>query len=247
LIESELFGREKGAYTGALSRESGRFGVADGGTLFLDEVSELPLESQAKLLRVLESGTFERLGSSRTEKVNVRLIAASNRDLATAVREGRFRQDLFFRLQVFPIQIPPLRDRREDIPPLVWAFTKEFGRQLGKVIENVPRRSMDALQSYAWPGNVRELRNVIERSMILTDGPTLRLVLTNRSESGATSEPAQTLEEVERRHILDVLLQTGWRISGVHGAARILDVKATTLEYRMKKLGIKRNAPVANA
>ncbi len=170
LIESELFGREKGAYTGALTRESGRFEVADGGTLFLDEVGELPLELQAKLLRVLENGTFERLGSSRTVKVNVRLVAATNRDLGQAVRENRFRQDLFFRLQVFPIQIPPLRERREDIPPLVWAFIKELGRQLGKVIENVPRQSMEALRTYPWPGNVRELRNVIERSMILTDG-----------------------------------------------------------------------------
>ena len=242
LIESELFGREKGAYTGALSRESGRFEVADGGTLFLDEVGELPLELQAKLLRVLENGTFERLGSSRTVKVNVRLIAASNRDLGQAVRENRFRQDLFFRLQVFPIRIPPLRDRREDIPPLVWAFIKEFGRQLGKVIESVPRQSMEALRDYAWPGNVRELRNVIERSMILTDGPTLRVVLPDGRESPERRAPASTLEDVERRHILDVLGQTGWRISGASGAARILDVKPTTLEYRMKKLGIERTA-----
>ena len=240
LIESELFGREKGAYTGAMSRESGRFEVADGGTLFLDEVGELPIELQAKLLRVLENGTFERLGSSRTVKVNVRLIAASNRDLGQAVRENRFRQDLFFRLQVFPIQIPPLRDRREDIPPLVWAFIKEFGRHLGKVIENVPRQSMEALRNYAWPGNVRELRNVIERSMILTDGPTLRVVLPDGVEAAPVLEPALTLEEVERRHILDVLEQTGWRISGASGAARILAVKPTTLESRMKKLGIER-------
>ena len=152
LIESELFGREKGAYTGALTRESGRFEVADGGTLFLDEVGELPLELQAKLLRVLENGTFERLGSSRTVKVDVRLVAATNRDLDQAVRENRFRQDLFFRLQVFPIQIPPLRDRREDIPPLVWAFIKEFGRHLGKVIETVPRQSMEALRDYSLAG-----------------------------------------------------------------------------------------------
>ena len=152
LIESELFGREKGAYTGALSRERGRFEVADGGTLLLDEVGELPIELQAKLLRVLEHGNFERLGSSRTMKVDVRLIAATNRDLGQAVRENRFRQDLFYRLQVFPIQIPPLRDRREDIPPLVWAFIKEFGRQLGKVIENVPRRSMDALRALLLAG-----------------------------------------------------------------------------------------------
>ena len=240
LIESELFGREKGAYTGALSRESGRFEVADGGTLFLDEVGELPIELQAKLLRVLEHGTFERLGSSRTVKVNVRLVAASNRDLGQAVRENRFRQDLFFRLQVFPIHIPPLRDRREDIPPLVWAFIKDFGRQLGKLIEHVPRQSMEALRAYSWPGNVRELRNVIERSMILTDGPTLRVVLPNGSQAPPVVEPSVTLEDVERRHILDVLGQTGWRISGANGAARILAVKPTTLESRMKKLGIER-------
>ena len=240
LIESELFGREKGAYTGALTRESGRFEVADGGTLFLDEVGELPLELQAKLLRVLENGTFERLGSSRTVKVNVRLVAASNRDLGQAVRENRFRQDLFFRLQVFPIQIPPLRDRREDIPPLVWAFIKEFGRQLGKVIENVPRQSMEALRNYSWPGNVRELRNVIERSMILTDGADTSCGAAGWRGGRARLEPALTLEDVERRHILDVLGQTGWRISGGSGAARVLGVKPTTLEYRMKKLGIER-------
>ena len=240
LIESELFGREKGAYTGALTRESGRFEIADGGTLFLDEVGELPMELQAKLLRVLENGTFERLGSSRTVKVNVRLIAASNRDLGQAVRENRFRQDLFFRLQVFPIQIPPLRDRREDIPPLVWAFIKAFGRQLGKVIENVPRQSMEALRAYAWPGNVRELRNVIERSMILTDGPTLRVVLPDSSHATPVVQPSVTLDENERRHILDMLEQTGWRISGANGAARILAIKPTTLESRMKKLGIER-------
>ena len=240
LIESELFGREKGAYTGALTRESGRFEVADGGTLFLDEVGELPLELQAKLLRVLENGTFERLGSSRTMKVNVRVVAATNRDLGQAVRENRFRQDLFFRLQVFPIQIPPLRERREDIPPLVWAFIKELGRHLGKVIENVPRQSMEALRNYSWPGNVRELRNVIERSMILTDGPTLRVVLPDGVAATQRVEPAMTIEEVERRHILDVLGQTGWRISGGSGAARVLGLKPTTLEYRMKKLGIER-------
>ncbi len=240
LIESELFGREKGAYTGALTRESGRFEVADGGTLFLDEVGELPLELQAKLLRVLENGTFERLGSSRTVKVNVRLIAASNRDLGQAVRENRFRQDLFFRLQVFPIHIPPLRDRREDIPPLVWAFIKEFGRHLGKVIEHVPRHSMEALRNYAWPGNVRELRNVIERSMILTDDATLRVALPDGVAPAQRLEPAMTIEEVERRHIRGVLDQTGWRVSGDSGAARILGVRPTTLEYRMKKLGIER-------
>ena len=240
LIESELFGREKGAYTGALSRESGRFEVADGGTLFLDEVGELPIELQAKLLRVLENGAFERLGSSRTMKVNVRVVAATNRDLGQAVREHRFREDLFYRLKVFPIRIPPLRDRREDIQSLVWAFISEFGRQLGKVIESVPRQSMEALRTYAWPGNVRELRNVIERSMILTDGPTLRVALPDGMEAAPVLQPARTLEDVERRHILDVLGQTGWRISGASGAARILALKPTTLEYRMKKLGIER-------
>ena len=223
-----------------MSREIGRFEVADGGTLLLDEVGELPIELQAKLLRVLEHGTFERLGSSRTVRVNVRLIAASNRDLSQAVRENRFRQDLFFRLQVFPIQIPPLRERRDDIPPLVWAFIKEFGRQLGEVIESVPRRSMEALRSYSWPGNVRELRNVVERSMILTDGATLRVAVPNGAEAAQVHEPALTLEDVERRHILDVLGQTGWRISGGGGAARILAIKPTTLESRMKKLGIER-------
>ena len=240
LIESELFGREKGAYTGALTRESGRFEVADGGTLFLDEVGELPIELQAKLLRVLEDGTFERLGSSRTIKVNVRVVAATNRDLDQAVREQRFRQDLYYRLNVFPIQVPPLREHRDDIPPLVWAFIAEFGRHLGKVIESVPRHSMEALRNYAWPGNIRELRNVIERSMILTDGPTLRVALPDGLAAAPSAEPARTLEDVERRHILDVLGQTGWRISGDSGAARILDVKPTTLEYRMKKLGIER-------
>ena len=240
LIESELFGREKGAYTGALSKEAGRFGTADGGTLFLDEVGELPLELQAKLLRVLETGTFERLGSSRTVKVDVRLVAATNRDLGQAVRENRFRQDLFFRLQVFPIQIPPLRDRREDIPPLVWMFVKQFGQQLGHVIEHVPRHAMDALVAYSWPGNIRELRNVIERSMILTDGPTLRVVLPDGSAPSPAARAIGTLEEAERQHILDALEQTRWRISGEQGAARILGVKPTTLEYRMKKLGIER-------
>ena len=240
LIESELFGREKGAYTGALSREIGRFEAADGGTLFLDEVGELPLELQAKLLRAIETGTFERLGSSKTVKVNVRLIAASNRDLAQAVRENQFRKDLFFRLKVFPIQIPPLRDRREDIPPLVWTFIKEFGQQLGKVIEHVPRASMEALQAYAWPGNIRELRNVIERAMILTDGPMLHVVLSEADTGVSAVARPVTLEDAERRHILTVLGQTGGRISGAHGAARLLSVKPTTLESRMKRLGISR-------
>jgi transcriptional regulator with GAF, ATPase, and Fis domain len=240
LIESELFGREKGAYTGALSREVGRFEMADGGTLFLDEIGEFPIELQAKLLRVLETGTFERLGSSRTFKVDVRLIAATNRDLTEAVRAHQFRQDLFFRLQVFPIHVPPLRERRDDIAPLVWTFIKQFGLQLGKVIESVPRPSMTTLQAYYWPGNVRELRNVIERSMILSDGPTLRIALPDTIAGQTLMEGVLTLEEMERRHVLDVLERTSWRVSGPNGAARLLGLKPTTLEYRMKKLGITR-------
>jgi len=240
LIESELFGREKGAYTGALSREVGRFEMADGGTLFLDEIGELPIELQSKLLRVLESGTFERLGSSRTVKVDVRLVAATNRDLTEAVRTRQFRQDLFFRLQVFPISIPPLRDRRDDIAPLVWRFIKQFGAQLGKVIEAVPRQTMAALQAYYWPGNVRELRNAIERAMILNDGPTLQIALPELDTGDVVMEDVLTLEETERRYIRKVLDRTGWRVSGPNGAAQLLGVKPTTLEYRMKKLGITR-------
>jgi transcriptional regulator with GAF, ATPase, and Fis domain len=240
LIESELFGREKGAYTGALSRQIGRFETADGGTLFLDEIGELPIELQAKLLRVLESGTFERLGSSRPVTVDVRLIAATNRDLEQAVREHRFRQDLYYRLQVFPIHVPPLRERRDDIAPLVWTFVKQFGEQLGKVIETVSRQSMAALKAYPWPGNVRELRNTIERSMILSDGPSLRITLPAVSTSESVDESVLTLEELERRHVLDALERTGWRVSGPKGAAGLLGVKPTTLEYRMKKLGIAR-------
>ena len=177
LIEAELFGRERGAYTGALARQTGRFEVADGSTIFLDEIGDLPLELQTKLLRVLEEGEFERLGSSRTTRVNVRVIAATNRDLPAMVREAKFREDLYYRLNVFPVTVPPLRARDGDIPLLVWAFVREFAKAQNKTIEQIPRRSMDALQRYAWPGNVRELRNVIERAMILSSGPTLQVEL----------------------------------------------------------------------
>ncbi len=240
LIESELFGRERGAYTGAMTRMAGRFELADRSTLFLDEIGELPLELQAKLLRVIEEGRFERLGSSRSLKVDVRVIAASNRDLAREVAAGRFRRDLFYRLNVFPIAVPPLRERPEDIPPLVWAFVKQYEKKLGNRIEHIPRRSMEDLQRYAWPGNARELRNIVEYAMITSDGGTLRL----RSPEARPDElPADgSLKEIERRHILGVLARTGWRLTGEGGAAGMLGMKRTTLQSKMKKLGIRRPA-----
>ncbi|MEW6667169.1 MAG: sigma 54-interacting transcriptional regulator [Thermodesulfobacteriota bacterium] len=238
LVESELFGREKGAYTGASTRQLGRFEMADGSTIFLDEISELSLEVQAKFLRVLQEGQFERLGRPNTIKVDVRVIAATNQDLGEAVRRGRFREDLFYRLNVFPISMPPLRERLEDIPPLVWAFVHEFGKTMGKGIESIPRRSMDSLMRYPWPGNVRELRNVIERAVILSKGSTLSVELPKAMNILAPSD--MRLVEVERSHILEVLNKTGWRVSGKKGAAEILGLKPTTLESRMKKLGIKR-------
>jgi formate hydrogenlyase transcriptional activator len=238
LIESELFGREKGAYTGALTMMKGRFEVADGSTIFLDEIGELGLEVQAKLLRVLEEGRFERLGSPKTVHVNVRIIAATNRDLAQDVQDGKFRKDLYYRLNVFPIGIPPLRERSEDIPLLVWALVREFEKRMGKRVESIPKRSLEALQRYAWPGNVRELRNVIERAMIVSSGKSLDLHI----PAIASAEPvtSQALEDVERTHILGVLQKTRWRLMGQGGAAERLGLKRTTLQSRMKKLGIKR-------
>jgi len=238
LIESELFGREAGAYTGALSKQIGRFETADNSTLFLDEVGELSMELQAKLLRILQDGQFERLGSSQTISVDVRIIAATNRDLPQAIRDGQFREDLYHRLNVFPVAIPPLRERIDDIPLLVWAFVKELGARMGKAVDTVPRKTMEDMQRYPWPGNVRELRNVVERAMILSKGSTLQAEVP--SISGSLSAQPMTLEEVERRYILDVLNKTGWRIRGSGGAAEILGLKPTTLESRMAKLGIKR-------
>lgn len=238
LVESELFGREAGAYTGALSKQVGRFEMAHGSTLFLDEIAELSMDLQAKLLRVLQDGQFERLGSSQTISVDVRIVAATNRDLARAVREGRFREDLYHRLNVFPVAVPPLRERPEDIPLLVWAFVKEFAAKMGKAVDTIPRRTMEALQRYPWPGNVRELRNVVERAMILSKGSTLQAEAPSISDS-ASAQP-MTLSDVQRRHILDVLGRTGWRIRGNNGAAEILGLKPTTLESRMGKLGIER-------
>jgi PAS domain S-box-containing protein len=236
LMESELFGREKGAYTGAVSREAGRFELADGSTLFLDEVGELSLDLQTKLLRVLQEGEFERVGSSRTRKVDVRIVAATNRDLAEAVQEGSFRKDLFYRLNVFPIRVPPLRERPEDVPLLVWAFVEELSRSTGRRIDTISQGTMNRLQEYRWPGNIRELRNVIERSMILSQGSTLQLVLPEARES--VPDEDVTLDDVQRRHIRRVLETTGGRISGRGGAADRLGVRPTTLRSRMQRLGL---------
>jgi transcriptional regulator with GAF, ATPase, and Fis domain len=238
LVESELFGREKGAYTGALSRQVGRFELAHGSTIFLDEIGDLPPDVQVKLLRVLQEGTLEHLGSPKSIHVNVRVIAASNRDLAKAVAEDRFREDLFYRLNVFPITVPPLRERREDIALLVWAFVEEFARALGKTIRAIAKESMEALRRYAWPGNIRELRNIIERAMITNHGPTLHVALPGIAEAVPAKHLA--LEEVERAHIVHVLELAHWRVRGKKGAAAMLRLKPTTLESRMTKLGIHR-------
>jgi formate hydrogenlyase transcriptional activator len=236
LIEAELFGHEKGAYTGAVTTQIGRFEAANGSTIFLDEIGEVPLELQSKLLRVLQEGQFERLGSSKPIDVDVRVIAATNRSLAQAVKEGRFREDLYYRLNVFPISVPPLRERREDIPSLVWAMVKEFGKVFGKKIERIPKKNMDALERYSWPGNIRELRNMVERAMILSNSSTL--VVDVPDGSAAMTLPTMTLKEMERLHILAVLERTGWRVRGKNGAAEILEIKPTTLDAKMKKLGI---------
>lgn len=243
LIESELFGRERGAFTGAMSRMIGRFEIANGSTLFLDEIGDLPLEVQAKLLRVLEEGRFERLGSTKSIQVNVRIIAATNRDLGHMVQTGTFRKDLYYRLNVFPITIPPLREREEDIPLLVWAFIRQFEKRMGRHIKSIPSKSMNALLHYTWPGNARELRNVVEHAMIISRGPILE-VRPPEMDRGNICSPnpgkAESLEDVERRHILQVLQTSGWRVSGKGGAAEYLGLKPTTLEARMKKLGIHR-------
>ncbi len=236
LVESELFGREKGAYTGALTRQAGRFEVAAGSTLFLDEIGELSPEVQAKLLRVLQDGEFERLGSTRTIKVNVRIIASTNRDLAKEVNQGRFRQDLFYRLNVFPIRMPPLRDRMEDIPLLLWSFIDEFSEKLNKKIHTIPKGAVAAMQRYPWPGNIRELRNVIEQAVIISSRGILHIQLPEQTCKDARH--ALTLEEAESLHILRVLELTGGRIKGKGGAAEVLELKPSTLYSRMNRLGI---------
>jgi transcriptional regulator with GAF, ATPase, and Fis domain len=218
----------------------GRFEIADGSTILLDEVGELPLELQPKLLRILQDGGFERVGSTRTITVDVRVIAATNRDLSRAVGEGRFREDLYYRLNVFPVFVPPLRERREDIPLLAWEFVKEFSESMGKPIEHIADESMKALQAYPWPGNVRELRNVVERAMILARGTTLHVSLGRTPMPVPGKAPVGTLEASERAHIVRALEQTGWRIRGSGGAAELLGIKPTTLDSRIKKLGIRR-------
>ena len=256
LVESELFGHMKGAFTGALERRVGRFELADGGTLFLDEISELPLDTQVKLLRVLQEHEFEPLGSSRTIRVNVRIIAASNRDLDKAIQEGRFRADLYYRLNVLPIVLPPLRQRRSDIPLLTAFFVERYSRQLGKQIMGVAQDTMEILSHYDWPGNIRELQNIIERAVVLSRGSVLRLgrdLLPLSSDAPVEDETvvpfggqstnggSHSLEQIEKQHILEVLTQTKWVIEGANGAARILDLHPNTLRSRMKKLGLDRS------
>ena len=240
LIESELFGREKGAFTGALARQVGRFELADHSTIFLDEIGDLPLDVQVKLLRVLEERKFERLGSPRPISVDTRIIAATHRNLEQRVAEGAFREDLYYRLNVFPIQVPPLRDRAEDIPLLVQRLVDEFSRTFGKRIETIERDTITALQRYSWPGNIRELRNVVERSMIVTTSRRLAIPLPESTSSAVARSPK--LVDVEREHILAVLESSSWRIRGAGGAAARLGMKPTTLETRMAKLGLKRPA-----
>ena len=251
VLESELFGHEKGAFTGAVDRKIGRFELADGATIFLDEIGDLPIQLQAKLLRVLQDREFERLGSSTTRSVDTRVIAATNRDLDQLINQGRFRDDLYYRLGVFPIRLPPLRERITDIPLLVWFFITELQGPLGKTIEKIPPGAMKALASYDWPGNVRELRNVIERAMILSPGTMLELEnafpvyeRSSRDSSPSNERRSENLEEVERAHIVKVLEECKWKIRGEDGAAERLGLKRTTLQSRMKRLGIQRPASV---
>ena len=243
LIESELFGRERGAFTGADTRQIGRFELADGGTIFLDEIGEMPLELQSKLLRVIQDGEFERLGSPRTIKIDVRIIAASNRNLEEEIRNGTFREDLFYRLNVFPITMPPLRQRKEDIPPLVTHFVAKFNKKIGKRIETVSKETLNALQEYHWPGNVRELESVIERAIITSQGTALQVLDrfdTFRKSEDSAGQEVKALAELEHDHILRALLKTGWRIEGKNGAAVLLGLNPSTLRFRMHKYGIVR-------
>ena len=235
-----MFGREKGAFTGADTRQIGRFEVANGSTICLDEIGELPLELQAKLLRVIQHNEFERLGSSNTIKVDVRIIATTNRDLEEEVRKGRFRQDLYYRLNVFPITVPPLRQRKDDIPVMVRAFMERYSRKMGKQINSIQKETLKALQDYPWPGNVRELESIIERAMILCPGPVLHLADKLEISSHPLSSAVRTLEETERNQILTILSETLWRIDGKNGAAAILGVHPSTLRAKMHKLGITR-------
>src|ERR1700723_217057 len=244
LLESELFGHERGSFTGAIAQKIGRLEVAHQGSLFLDEIGDIPLELQPKLLRVLQEREFERLGSTRTQRVDVRIVAATHRDLEGMILEKQFRSDLYYRLNVFPIQVPPLRERPEDIPLLVQHFVQQAARRMYKKIDTIPSETVDALIHYRWPGNIRELENVIERAVILSSGPVLRLSprdLRSRISSGQNPDRHQTLEEVERSHILKTLKETRWVLSGPSGAAARLGLNRSTLYFRMKKLGIARS------
>jgi formate hydrogenlyase transcriptional activator len=242
LLESELFGHERGAYTGAVTQSVGRFQLANGGTLFLDEVGDLPLELQPKLLRVLQEQEFERLGSARTIRVNVRIVAATNQDLAAMVRERQFRADLYYRLNVFPVKLPPLRERQEDIPALVNHFVRKFAARMNKSIEAVPAEVLDVLMLHDWPGNVRELQNFVERAVIMSAGGELRPPLDELEQLATSKSPAavRTLAEAERCHILEALRAARWVVGGSGGAASRLGLSRTTLIYRMRKLGIAR-------
>ena len=243
LVESELFGREKGAFTGAYERQIGRFELANGGTIFLDEIGEMPMELQCKLLRVVQDGEFERLGSSRTIKTDVRIIAATNRNLEGAIRSGRFREDLYYRLNVFPITMPALRERKDDIPLLVNHFIAKFNKKIGKQIDCVSKDTLDYLQDYNWPGNVRELESIVERAVITSQGRSLQ-VLDRLASAATVAEPQdldiKALAELEHDYILQVLKKTGWRIEGKNGAAGILGINASTLRARIRKFGIVR-------
>jgi DNA-binding NtrC family response regulator len=243
LLESELFGHEKGAFTGAIAQRIGRFELADGGTIFLDEVGDIPLELQTKLLRVLQEREFERLGSTRTLRTDARLIAATNRELQKMVEQRKFREDLFYRLNVFPISVPALRERSEDIPLLVNHFAQRFARRMNRTIETIPVETMAALTRYAWPGNIRELQNLIERAVILSRGPVLQVPLKDLDNCTAPrgdNEKDQTLEEAQRAHILAILKETRWVLAGSRGAAARLGINRSTLQFRLKKLGIVR-------
>jgi formate hydrogenlyase transcriptional activator len=246
-LESELFGHEKGAFTGAIAQKVGRFELAHQGTLFLDEVGDIPPELQPKLLRVLQEQQFERLGSTRTIRVDVRLVAATNRDLAQMAGDGRFRNDLYYRLNVFPVVLPPLRERPEDIPRLVRHFTQRFARRMGRAIETIPAAVMDALVQYPWPGNIRELENLIERAVILSPGPALHVSPVDLKPAASPTElpsaTATTLADTERKHILSALRETNWVVSGPGGAATRLGLKRSNLQWKMKKLGIFRPRP----
>jgi formate hydrogenlyase transcriptional activator len=241
LIESELFGREKGAFTGAVASQIGRFELADHGTLFLDEIGDLPLEVQVKLLRVLEEQKIERLGSPRSIQVNTRIVAATHRNLEQRIAAETFREDLYYRLNVFPIRVPPLRERADDVPLLVWHFVSEFSKSFGRAIDAIDDDSMAALCHYSWPGNIRELRNVVERAMISATGT--RLAITVPRTTAGTAARSLKLTDVERAHIERVLESTGWRIRGAEGAAERLGLRPTTLETRMAKLGLRRPTP----